>query len=171
LAGVLPPDKPRPVVTRPVVTIKPPTRVVVAPGGSSEARLNILINEGFHLQANPASQEYLVPTKVEVERASDVWPGRPVYPPGRPYRLQGAASDLAIYDGNFEIHVPIEASNDATPGDRSLHGTLHYQACDTRICLKPASVEFALTVRIRERLAAESPKWSPRARVVFLRKS
>jgi hypothetical protein len=117
-----------------------------------------MVGDGFHLQANPASQEYLVPTKLEVVRAADLWPGRPVYPPGRPYRLQGAASDLAIYDGTFEIRVPLEASNDAAPGERSLQGTLHYQACDTRICLKPASVEFALPVRIRERLAPKSPK-------------
>jgi len=153
LAGALPGSKPTP-----VVNVKPPTSVVVAPGGSSEARLTVFVSDGFHLQANPASQEYLVPTKLEVERASDVWPGKPIYPPGRPYRLQGAASDLAIYDGTFEICVPLEASNDAAPGDRSLQGTLHYQACDTRICLKPASVGFALPVRIPERLAPKSPK-------------
>jgi hypothetical protein len=152
-AGVLPGSRPTP-----VVTVKPPTSVILAPGGSSEARLTVLVGDGFHLQANPASQEYLVPTRVELERASDVRPGRPVYPPGRPYRLQGAASDLAIYDGDFEIRVPLKASDDAAPGDRSLHGTVHYQACDARICLKPASVEFALTVRIRERLAPKSPK-------------
>ena len=146
LAGVLQGDKPRP-----VVTIQAPTSVVVAPGGSSEARLTVLVGEGFHLQANPASAEYLVPTKLEVDRAADVWPGRPIYPPGRPYRLQGAASDLLIYDGALEIRVPLEASHDAAPGDRSLHATLHYQACNARLCLKPASVEFALPVRIPER--------------------
>jgi hypothetical protein len=132
--------------------------VVVTPGGSSEARLTVLVGEGFHLQANPASQEYLVPTKLEVERAAGVWPGKPIYPPGRPYRLQGAASDLAIYDGTFEVRVPLEASKDAAPGDRSMRGILRYQACDARLCLKPASVEFALPVRITERPAPKSLK-------------
>jgi hypothetical protein len=152
LAGALQGSKPTP-----VVTVKPPTSVVVAPGGSVEARLTVLVGDGFHLQANPASQEYLVPTKLEVERAADVWPGKPSYPAGRPYRLQGAASDLAIYDGTLEIRVPLEASKDAAPGDRRLLGTLHYQACDARICLKPASVEFALPVRIPEQPARKSP--------------
>lgn len=151
-AGV-PSDKPRP-----VVTITPPARVVVALGGSSEARLTVLVGEGFHLQANPASQEYLVPTKLAVESAPGIRPGRPIYPPGRPYRLQGGASDLAIYDGSFEIRVPLEASNDAAPGNRSLRTTLQYQACDNRVCLKPTSVEFELPMRIPERLAPESPR-------------
>lgn len=132
----------------PVVTVESPKRVVLAPGGSSEARIAVLVAGGFHLQANPASEEYLVPTRLELAKGSDVWPGKPIYPPGRPYRLSGASSDLSTYEGRFEIRLPLEASARARPGERALTGRLHYQACDAKSCLFPASVAVELRVTV-----------------------
>ena len=76
--------------------------------------LGVVVSEGFHLQANPASEKYLVPTKLELGQDSGVKPEKPVYPSGRPHRLQGASSDLSIYEGRFEIRVPLHASPEAT---------------------------------------------------------
>lgn len=135
-------------VSGPVVTVEPPARVVLAPGGSAEARLAVLVASGFHLQANPASEEYLVPTRLELAKGSDIRPGKPIYPPGRPYRLQGASSDLLTYEGRFEIRLPLEASARAKPGDRTLTGKLHYQACDAKTCLFPSSVAVKLQVTV-----------------------
>ncbi len=132
----------------PVVTVKPPAQVVVTPGKSVETHLSVLVAGGFHLQANPASEEYLVPTRLELTKGSDVWPGKPIYPPGRSYRLQGASSDLSTYEGRFEIRLPIEASAKARPGDRALTGRLHYQACDAKSCLFPTSVPVELRVTV-----------------------
>lgn len=133
---------------KPVVTVKPLVRVVLAPGRSAVARLAILVARGFHLQANPASQEYLVPTTLELARGSDIEPGKPIYPPGQPYRLQGASSDLSTYEGRFEIRLPLEASARAKPGERTLTGKLRYQACDAHSCLFPSSVTVELRVTV-----------------------
>ena len=140
---------------RPVVTVKPPAEVSLTAGASSEALIVILVADGFHLQANPASEKYLVPTELEIAKSSDVWPGRPVYPPGRPYRLQGASSDLTTYEGHFEIRLPITASARAKPGAGALTGKLRYQACDARSCLFPSSVPVELKVAV---VASKSSK-------------
>jgi hypothetical protein len=128
--------------------VEPSAAVSITAGASSEARFVILVADGFHLQANPASEKYLVATELEMAKTSEVWPGRPVYPPGRPYRLRGASSDLTTYEGRFEIRLPITASAKAKPGAGALTGKLHYQACDAKTCLFPSSVPVELKVTV-----------------------
>ncbi len=132
----------------PVVTVQPPATVLLAPGGSAEARIAVVVAGGFHLQANPASEAYLVPTTLELAGTAGVEPGSPAYPPGRPYRLRGASSDLLTYEGRFDIRLPLKASPGAEAGERALRGKLAYQACDAKSCLFPASVPVELQVTV-----------------------
>lgn len=132
---------------KPVVTVEAaPVRLV--PGVSAEARIAVEVAEGFHLQANPASEEYLVATKLEVPGGEGVETGRPIYPRGRPYRLKGALDALSTYEARFEIRLPLKASAAAAPGEHVLRGTLHYQACDAKTCLFPASLPVGLRVTV-----------------------
>ena len=131
-----------------MVTVAPTENVVLTPGGSVEVRLRVVVSEGFHLQANPASERYLVPTTLELTADSGVKPGKPIYPSGRPHRLQGASSDLSIYEGRFEIRLPLRASPGAQPGERTLVGRLQYQACDARRCFVPSSLPVELRVAV-----------------------
>jgi hypothetical protein len=134
--------------TEPVVSVSAPGPVRLAPGGRSEARIAVRVKEGFHVQANPASAKYLIPLRLTLTEGAGVKPGEPVYPPGVPYRLQGADSDLSTYEGSFDLRLPLEAAKDAPPGRRELRGELRYQACDARICLRPASVPVTVPVEV-----------------------
>lgn len=135
----------------PVVTVTAPKDVAIRAGGSAEGRIVVTVAEGFHLQANPASEKYLIPTKLELSEGFGVKPGKPVYPTGRPYRLPGATSDLSVYEGRFEIRTPLEAGRDAQPGTYTVTGKLHYQSCDARRCLPPTFVAVTLTVGVTTR--------------------
>lgn len=131
-----------------VVTVTPTPSVTLVMGSKADARLTVTVKKGFHVQANPASEPYLVPLRLEMEIGSRVLAGKPVYPPGKPYRLEGTESDLSVYDGGLEIRLPLEAPAGAAPGEVTLQGALHYQACDERVCLRPASVPVSLPVRL-----------------------
>lgn len=131
-----------------VLTVQPPVLVTLVVGEVAEARITVVVAEGYHIQANPASSEFLVPARLELKARGGVRPGRPVYPPGQSYRLEGTSDDLMTYEGAFEIVVPLEASESARPGNRILQSMLHYQACDARSCLFPTSVPVKLTVRV-----------------------
>lgn len=131
-----------------VLTVQPPVLITLVVGEVAEARITVVVAEGYHIQANPASSEFLVPARLELKARGGVRPGQPVYPPGRPYRLEGTSSDLMTYKGTFEIVVPLEVSESARPGNRILQGVLHHQACDERSCLFPASVPVKLTVQV-----------------------
>lgn len=135
----------------PVVSVSAAEIVRLAPGGRADARLAVRVKEGFHVQATPASAPYLIPLRLTLQEGSGLAPGVPVYPRGTPYRLQGAESDLLTYEGSFAVTVPLVAAKSAPPGRRTLPGELRYQACDARICLRPASVPVTLTIEIAGR--------------------
>lgn len=132
----------------PVVTIQTPEAVTLAAGGKAEACIRVSVAAGYHIQANPASSEFLVPARLELKARGGVHPGEPIYPPGQPYRLEGTNSDLMTYQGTFEIVVPLEARELARLGNRTLQGVLRHQACDERSCLFPGSVPVKLTVQV-----------------------
>ena len=132
----------------PMVSVLVPETVKLVAGEFIEVQISVTITEGYHLQANPASEDYLVPTRLELKSSGDVTVSNITYPPGKPYRLNGADKDLQTYEGNFEIGVLVKASSVARSGKRILQGRLHYQACDSKTCLFPTSVPLALTVRV-----------------------
>ncbi len=131
-----------------VLTIQPIAPVSVAAGGRTEARIALVIAHGYHVQANPAGDEFLIPLRLDLRARGGVQPGKPAYPQGRPYRLPGADKDWMTYEGTVEIVVPLEAASSARPGDHLLRGLLRYQACDDRRCLFPASLSVALPARV-----------------------
>jgi hypothetical protein len=63
-----------------------------------------------------------------------------------PYLLEGSDELLFTYAGEFEVVIPVSATEAAEPGDHSLVGELRYQACNSRMCLFPASVRVELEI-------------------------
>lgn len=92
------------------------------------------IDRGFHINANPASDEDLIPT---VLRLRGITPRRVIYPKPVPFKPGFSAEALAVYEGTVQIAA--ELSRDAA--DHSpLSGTVTAQACTDQICLPPAEV-------------------------------
>ena len=140
-------------MTRTVLTTTQKTGVTLAPGGTTEVRLGVHVAPGYHVQANPASDPFFIPLTLEIEAGRHVRAGNPIYPPGQPLRLAGAESELWIYDGTFEVRVPLMADPTADPGPRVLAGSLRFQACDDRSCLAPSSIPVEITARVDARAA------------------
>ena len=137
----------------PVVTVAEPTAVRITPGGKAAARVTVTIAPGFHVQANPASGPNLIPLWMDLHCQPPLRLGSPSYPPGKRHRLQGSDLELSVYDGTIEVGVPVEAAKDAAPHQITIQGSLRYQACDDRICLRPQTV----AVRVPVRVTAPSP--------------
>jgi thiol:disulfide interchange protein DsbD len=141
-----------PAIPESLLAVAEPEEVRIVAGGRAEARVVATVAEGFRIQANPASEPFLVPASLELEDDEHVRVGAPAYPRGRPYRLRGADEDLSIYEGTVVIRVPIEAARSGESAQGSveilLEGQLRYQACNNLVCLRPSSVPVRLPVRI-----------------------
>lgn len=108
------------------------------------------VADGFHVQANPAASEFLIPLQLATEPAEGVACDSVAYPPARTYRLEGADEDLLTYEGTDSLVARVVAAPDAAPGVRHVKAALRYQACDARRCYFPATVGFVLEVVVEE---------------------
>jgi uncharacterized protein YyaL (SSP411 family) len=94
-----------------------------------EVRLQIA--PGWHVNANPASMEFLIPTRV-------AGPVREIaYPAGERLRFAFAGEELAVYSGDVAISGEAAAAATAV--------RLTYQACDDDRCLPPVTRELKLS--------------------------
>ena len=110
------------------------TRSAASP---SEVLVRLEISAGWHVNANPASLEFLIPTRVEPTRpATQI---QAVYPKGSRYHPRFSREPLSVYEGNLEIRVRSDAP---LPAAEKL--ALTFQACDDSSCLPPETVELAV---------------------------
>ncbi|MFL6260865.1 MAG: DUF255 domain-containing protein [Thermoanaerobaculia bacterium] len=88
-------------------------------------RLTLEIAPGWHLQANPASEPYLVATEVKAEKG-DLRGIR--YAEGEPFTSRYSREPISVYSGRVEI------TGEVSEGGRVV---VVYQACDEARCLPP----------------------------------
>ncbi|HER20435.1 MAG TPA: hypothetical protein ENO14_05255, partial [Chromatiales bacterium] len=103
----------------------------VTPGGEA-VEVRLVIDPGFHVNANPASEDYLVPTRIT---APDGEIGPIDYPPGQPFRAAFATESIDVYEGELTLRVPIV-------GDVPERLQIEIQACDDEVCLAPDKLEI-----------------------------
>src|SRR5262245_26421224 len=89
---------------------------VVPQGGSAEATVQVQVLAGWHVNGNPPSLDYLIPTQLEVQDGDGVHAGPPAYPAPKRVQFSFEAKPLAVYDGAFAIHVPLQVAAAAAPG-------------------------------------------------------
>lgn len=137
-----------PTGSNPVVTVGEITPVQAQPGDTVEVPVRVTVAPGHHIQANPASSEFLVPMELSFDTACGLSVVSVAYPEASRYRLEGADEDLLTCHGTVVVTVRIAVAASAPPGECKLPGTLSYQACTSRMCLFPASVPVVIPVEV-----------------------
>jgi uncharacterized protein len=137
-------------VVRPdaVLTVHPPSNLKVRRDSAAELRVAMTVADGYHVQANPASHDFLIPLQLKLRPGGGIRPGQSAYPPAQPYSLPGFPEPLLTYEGRLEIMVPLAVQGNAQRGKQVLTGTIRYQACDSRTCLFPARARFNVPLEI-----------------------
>jgi DsbC/DsbD-like thiol-disulfide interchange protein len=130
------------------VTLSPIAVTKVHPGETVTLSVRFKVDTGLHVQANPASAKNLIPTTVTFEPSAGLEIGAPSYPTSKSFRLKGSETDIATYDGEVEIRLPVTASSKTKPGKRKLKGKLRYQACEETSCFFPMSLPLEASILI-----------------------
>jgi len=123
---------------------------VQIPGnGSADAVLNLSISPGFHVNANPATFSYLIPTQLTTGKAEGIAVGPPVYPAAEKKKFQFAEQPLAVYQGEIPIRLNLRAETNAAAGLHSLPVNVRVQACDEEQCFPPATINTTVSVTVK----------------------
>ena len=131
-------------------------KVTLASGDRGEARITLKVREGWHINANPPSLDYMIPTEVAVTAAGGITVGAPVYPAAREQKLGFEDKPLKVYDHEVVVRVPLIAVAGTVQGPVTLQGTLGFQACNDQVCLPPATIPFEVVVTV-EGVASGTP--------------
>ena len=102
-------------------------------GDDVEGSVVATISEGWHVNSNTPSEEFAIPTVLELDpSAAELLAVK--YPPHamKAFEFTGG-KDLAVYDGT----VVIGFQANLKPGVTKIPVTLRYQACSDRVCLPP----------------------------------
>ncbi len=104
-----------------------------------EIEITLKIDSGYHVNANPASLDYLIPTSVSFEHLSPI---SLRYPKALSYMPSFAGRVLNVYGGVVNITATFPKGSIGKPG--MVRGNIKAQACNDQICLPPADLPIAV---------------------------
>ena len=99
----------------------------------------LAIDPGYHVNANPASSDYLIPTTVTIPGVPDA---KVSYPAGQVFEPKFSPEGIAVYEGSVDIGVLLPKGGLASAAEEPLH--VEVQACTTQICLAQATLDVPL---------------------------
>lgn len=117
-------------------------------GGFGDAIVKVTVQNGYHINANPPSFPYLVPTELDIPDTEEISINNTHYPPPLVKKFSFADQPIRVYEGETQLKVALLATKTAGKGQRSLPGILRIQACDDQVCYAPGSIVISLPVVI-----------------------
>jgi hypothetical protein len=122
----------------------------LAKGESGDATVRLNIAKGYHVNANPASFPYLIPTQLDLTPTTDIAVGSITYPNGVTKKFSFSPDQpLSVYEGETDLKVRLTASKTAQSGRHNLSAKLRVQACDDQVCYAPGTMDLTLPVTVK----------------------
>ena len=130
----------RSVEAKPEGTLDSAAHVKAAAQGASHADhdeilVTLTIDPSYHVNANPASADYLMPTVVTVPGAPDA---KITYPAGQVFKPKFSPEGISVYEGSVAIRAELPKGRLTSAASTPLR--IEVQACTAQICLPPATL-------------------------------
>ncbi len=123
-------------------------RTSYAPGSQAALIAAITIEDGWHVNSDKPTLEYLIPTKLEVT-LPDGW-ATPVitYPAAKMKKFSFQEEPLSVFDGSAIAIVRFAVPAKSTANHAPVKAVLSYQSCNDRQCLPPTTAEATLDLAV-----------------------
>jgi uncharacterized protein len=133
------------VQVKPEAALDSAAHVKAAAQGASHADhdeiiVTLSVDPSYHVNANPASADYLMPTVVTVPGAPDA---KIAYPEGQIFKPKFLSEGISVYDGSVAIRVEMPKGRLGSAASAPLR--IEVQACTAQICLPPATLSTSLS--------------------------
>jgi hypothetical protein len=112
-------------------------------GGRCRFVVILDVQDGWHINANPASPENMIPTTVTVKAKHKSKQLETKYPKGAEFTLEELSEPLSVYEGQVQIRGEIEGASDAAGKTEELEFQIRYQACNDKNCLPPKTMKLS----------------------------
>ena len=113
------------------------------PGAVVKVLVRVKLEKGFHVHSNKPSENNYIPTVITLEAPPGIKAGEIVYPKGKSLKVEGIEIPLSVYEGEFEIIVPLGLSAQAKL-PAVIPAILRYQACQGAHCYPPQRLKLEI---------------------------
>jgi DsbC/DsbD-like thiol-disulfide interchange protein len=129
------------------VTVGQPQKVAGKRNDAVETKIPVSILEGYHVNSNTPSDEYLIPLKVTWTSLGALEGGQVTFP--KPEKIAVGDQQLSVFTGKIDLTVNFKVSAHAAAGPGVASGKLGYQACNNKACFPPKSIEISVPYQVQ----------------------
>ncbi|MEO2012958.1 MAG: DUF255 domain-containing protein [Fuerstiella sp.] len=130
--GFAPPNKPKPLKVKIYRLFNKIPR-----GGKTYIAVELQIKFGWHINANPSSPDFLIPTELSLKSKQKIKLTRVKYPGHHELKVEGSAEPYHVYDGKVLLYGLLEIDENETVLDAELEFHVKFQGCNENECLPP----------------------------------
>ncbi len=106
------------------------------------------IEPKWHINANPAHPDYLIPTTVTVKSKTGVTVAAVSFPAGIDLRMEGESEPVKVYEGEVRFRGTFTVPAAAAGKPDELEVVVQYQACNDKTCLPPKKVSTTHAIEV-----------------------
>ena len=117
-------------------------------GETFAVAVHLDIRPGWHINANPPSGDFLIPTSLTLNAD---WPldfARVRYPTGRSQAFPALAETLSVYEDEVALWADLSLPKSSAGKVGDVRFLVQYQACDETRCLPPAELSQSVQVAV-----------------------
>ena len=111
-------------------------------GGTCRIVVLLDVKDGWHINANPPSPDFLKPTKLSFKSKSGVTLAEPIYPKGHGFKMEGEDMDAMVYEGEVAVYGTLTVPKSSGGVTDEMEITVNYQACNEKGCQPPKSIKL-----------------------------
>lgn len=117
-------------------------------GGKTRIAISLTVSPGWHINQNPASPDFLIPTTVKIQSKQGTKLTNLKFPAGKDHRLEGEPDAFLVYEGTITIFGDLEADAMAAGQSEEFELHINYQACNDDGCEQPRTLKFAAKIPV-----------------------
>ncbi|MCX6141661.1 MAG: protein-disulfide reductase DsbD family protein, partial [Ignavibacteriales bacterium] len=119
-----------------------------AAGSMFKVAVVLKIAESWHINSHTPTYNYLIGTTLEPVQRKGVIVTDVRYPAGEKTKFGFAEDSLSVYQGSPVIFFTVKLSEKVPVGKDTLRAKVQVQACNSQVCLAPASIAVIIPVEI-----------------------
>jgi hypothetical protein len=99
--------------------------------------VELQIKFGWHINANPSSPDFLVPTALSLKTKQKIKLTRVKYPEHHELKVDGSDQPYHVYDGKVLLYGLLEIAESETAEKAEMEFHVKFQGCNENECLPP----------------------------------
>ena len=119
-----------------------------APGGPYLVSLRLKLAPKYHMNGPDVGKTGLIPTEILFKGPAGITVDKIKFPPTHAVEVEFSKKPIQVYSGEVLVTASLDVAASVKPGKYKINAYVRYQACDTKLCHMPATMEIPFTVTV-----------------------